>query len=80
MLKLLQARAEVRTVNASGELFFEGLTWSHAALANHTNQEVRVHVDVSRGLLHLVVQQLDGNHICNARLTDKNHALKGAFL
>lgn len=80
MLKLLQAPADVRTVSDAGELFFEGLTWSHATLAKHTNEQVRVHVDVARGLLHLVVQQLDGTHICNARQTDKNHALKGAFL
>lgn len=80
MLKLMQAPAEVRTVGEAADLFFEGLTWSHADLAAHINRKVRVHVDVDQGLIHLVVQGLDGNHICNARHTNSNPPLKGAFL
>lgn len=80
MLKLMQAPAQVRTVSEAAELFFEGLTWSHADLAAHINRPVRVRVDVAQGLLHLVVLGLDGSHICNARHTNSNHPLKGAFL
>lgn len=80
MLKLMQAPAQVRTVSEAAELFFEGMTWAHGDLVAHINHQVRVHVDVAQGLLHLVVLHLDGTHICNARHTDTNHPLKGAFL
>lgn len=80
MLKLLQAPAETRIVSDTGELQFEGLTWSHADLAKHINHQVRVHVDVAQGALFLAVQTMTGVHICNARHVNKNHPLKGAFL
>lgn len=66
MLKLMQAAPDIRTVSEGADVFFEGLTWTHVDLVEHVNQKVRVYVDVAEGLLHLVVQKLDGTHICNA--------------